>query len=301
VLGALLSAVMEVYLRQDLLARFVPKGFAGGVALGLGASLVLPTCECGVVPIVRRLIHKGVPPYVAIVYMLAAPILNPIVLASTFIAFRGDLSLVLGRVVIAVLVAVALGWFVRRKAGPSIKPLPGPDGDQGSFGCNDHIPHEGESLHSCGSSGHDEEAFRSSGSRASHKAKLLQVLVHGAHDFLDMGKYLVLGALAAAFFKTFLPDGVFVFFSSNLLLSISGMMLLAILLSVCSEADAFVAASFVAFPPAARLAFVAIGPMVDLKLIGMYGAAFHRRLFLALLIGPTMIVFAATAAYGLIL
>ena len=79
------------------------------------------------------------------------------------------------------------------------------------------------------------------------------------------------------------------------------MMLLAVLLSVCSEADAFVAASFVAFVPAARLAFVAIGPMVDLKLIGMYGSTFDRRTFWSLMIGPTVIVFATCLLYGVLI
>ena len=105
-----------------------------------------------------------------------------------------------------------------------------------------------------------------------------------------MGKYLILGAIAAASFKTLLPQDIMSLFSSNLLLSIGGMMLLAILLSICSEADAFVAASFLTFPTGAQLAFVAIGPMVDLKLIGMYAATFQRRMVIALVLGPTALI-----------
>ena len=273
VIGAVLSAVMEVTLRHDRLARFIPRRFAGGVALGLGASLLIPTCECGVVPIVRRLIGKGVPPYVAIVYLLAAPILNPVVLTSTYIAFRGDLSLVLGRVVIAILVAVAVGGFVRRSPGPAVRSSMTRPGHDHAAGCD--------------GDGHD-----------SRHSSPVQILLHAAHDFLDMSRFLILGAVAAALFKTFLPDAVFDFLCSSPVLAVAGMMALAILLSVCSEADAFVAASFVAFPPAARLAFVAIGPMVDLKLIGMYGTTFSRRLFLALLIVPTLIVFVACLIFG---
>ena len=121
---------------------------------------------------------------------------------------------------------------------------------------------------------------------------------HAAHDFLEMGKYLILGAFAAAAFKTFVPASIVSVFEGNLVLSILGMMALAILLSVCSEADAFVAASFVTFPAAAHLAFVSIGPMVDVKLIGLYAVTFRRRLFLLLLAVPTVLVFLLSWLFG---
>jgi uncharacterized membrane protein YraQ (UPF0718 family) len=96
--------------------------------------------------------------------------------------------------------------------------------------------------------------------------------------------------LAAAAFKTLLPENIMSVFTGNLVLSIVGMMILAILLSICSEADAFVAASFQTFPVGAKLAFIAIGPMVDLKLIGMYAVTFHRKMVLALVFGPTVLI-----------
>jgi len=113
-IGALLSAVIEVFIPAERMLRWIPKSVFGGVAMGVGAGFVLPTCECGVVPVARRLMHKGVPPFIAIAYMLAAPIVNPVVLASTYFAFRGNVSMVLGRIVIAALVASALGLYTRR-------------------------------------------------------------------------------------------------------------------------------------------------------------------------------------------
>jgi uncharacterized membrane protein YraQ (UPF0718 family) len=125
-----------------------------------------------------------------------------------------------------------------------------------------------------------------------------EILRHGGHDFLDMGKYLILGALAAAGFKTFLPQAVFDTLGSNLVLSIGGMMALAFLLSVCSEADAFVAASFAGLPASAHLAFVTYGPMLDLKLIGMYAVTFRRSILLALIIAPTIMVYILSMIHG---
>jgi uncharacterized membrane protein YraQ (UPF0718 family) len=248
-IGALLSAVIEVFISTDRLLRWIPKSVAGGVALGIGAGFVLPTCECGVVPVARRLMHKGVPPFIAIAYMLAAPIVN---------------NMVLGRIAMAAVVATAIGLYTRRFT---------------------HVLANAKEVRS----GKDEHFHVHSG--MSFAGKLRAVMVHAAQEFMDMGKFLILGAIAAASFKTLLPQNIMSLFGDNLLLSIGGMMLLAILLSICSEADAFVAASFLTFPAGAQLAFVSIGPMVDLKLIGMYAATFRRRIVIALIIGPIGLIF----------
>jgi hypothetical protein len=100
--------------------------------------------------------------------------------------------------------------------------------------------------------------------------------------------------MAAAFFKILIPQEILAFLSQNVFLSVASMMILAILLSVCSEADAFVANSFNNFSPLSQLSFVAIGPMVDLKLIGMYGVTFQKRLFLLLMVVPTVFVYCGT-------
>jgi uncharacterized membrane protein YraQ (UPF0718 family) len=179
--------------------------------------------------------------------------------------------MVLGRVVIAVVVAAAVGLYAKR--------LPSVLANQ-----NGQAPSHDHDHHDHGPSG---------GSR------LWSVMVHAGREFIDMGKFLILGAVAAALFKTLIPFDVMRIFADNLVLAILGMMILALLLSVCSEADAFVAASFVMFPPASQLAFVGFGPMIDLKLIGMYGVTFSRRMFLALMVLPTALVFALSWLAGL--
>jgi len=271
-IGALLSAIIEVFVSTDRLARISPRSTGGGVALGVAAGLVLPTCECGVVPVAVRLMKKGVPPYVAISYMLAAPIVNPIVLVSTFVAFRNSFALVAGRVVIAVVVASVVGVCARR--------LPEVLADRHGLGTatgHEHSHHQPRSW----------------------SGRLRSVMVHAGRDFIDMGKFLILGSVAAAVFKTAIPFDVMRNLADNEVLSIIGMMVLAVLLSVCSEADSFVAASFVMFPGASHLAFIGIGPMVDLKLIGMWGVTFSRRMFVALLALPTLLVFMLSWLAGL--
>lgn len=269
-LGSLLSAVVEVFVSPARIARFTPKGLLPRIALGVSAGIVLPTCECGVVPVARRLLKKGAPGSSVVAYLLAAPIVNPVVLASTYVAFRSSWLMVAARAGVAVVVAGTVALLAARFVG---RDLVRPRTEEE----HDHV--------------HDPDHGNQGG-------RFVQVWLHAAHDFLEMGKYLVLGAFAAGALKTFLPLDVIQHFEGNLLLSIVGMMALAILLSVCSEADAFVAASFVTFPATAHLAFVTIGPMVDIKLIALYAVTFRKRLVLLLVFVPVVLVFALCLALG---
>ena len=265
--GSLLSAIVEVCVSSERLVRLVPKNALGRVGLGIGAGFVLPTCECGVVPVARRLLRKGLPPSTALAYLIAAPILNPIVLISTYVAFRGDLAMVGGRAGVAGLVAFAVGWMMRAQT-------------------REQVLREGEApTHDHGEHDHKHGRFRA-------------ILRHAADDFLTMGAWLIIGSLAAATLKVAMPPETFGLLEQNQLAAVGGMMVLAVALSVCSEADAFVAASFVTLPAVAHLAFITLGPMVDLKLIGLYIATFRRRTVWILMLVPTVLVFLACMLLG---
>ena len=122
-------------------------------------------------------------------------------------------------------------------------------------------------------------------------SRLVQVFQHTASEFLDMGTYLILGALAVGFFRASLYQEWLAFFQNNVFLAIGIMMLLAFFLSICSQADAFVAASFVTFSSVAQLSFVTLGPMVDLKLVAMYGAVFRKRIALTIIVVPITLIY----------
>jgi uncharacterized protein len=274
-LGALISAVMSVYVDQAGLARLIPRNRFFHSFIGLGGGMILPICECGSVPVAKRLMEKGVSPQLALTYMLAAPVINPLVLASTYIAFRGDLSLVLLRVLLVALPALVLGYVFGK----------------GDVLAKNHVPidhcHCGDIGHTCAE--HGPAGF----------SAIPAVLEIGAREFLYMGKFLIFGCLAAAFFKVYLPWEVLRLFETNLFSSVALLMALAVLLSVCSEADAFVAASFVSFPVAAQLSFVALGPMVDLKLIGMYYSVFRGNVATALILVPIIFIYPLSIAVGI--
>lgn len=275
-LGSLVGAVLEVFVSEKTLLRFIPGNAAGQVAVGVLGGMLLPSCECGIVPIARRLLLKNVPPRTAIPYMMAAPVVNPVVIVSTLFAFQGDVTMVLWRLCLVAIPAVGLGLSLGDVSPRDVlrqRPVDLPKFDEAMHAAHDH----GEGC-SCGC--HDP-----------HAGPVRSILFHTGAEFLSMARFLVFGALVAAAFKVFLPPDILDAFTGTTWVAIVGLMLLAVLLSVCSEADAFVAASFVSFPTMAKVAFLALGPMVDLKLIPMFFNVFSKRIAVALIVVPVVSVY----------
>jgi uncharacterized membrane protein YraQ (UPF0718 family) len=267
-LGASVSALIEVVVPGSVMARVSALPPSLQLPASAVAGLAFPVCECGSVPVARRLIAKGLAPSAAITFMLAAPVLNPIVIASTVVAYAGRASfwpIVAGRVLLALGAAMAVGWVVGRK----------PDAD---------LLRSIERREAGGDETHRQE----------DRGRVTAFFEHLASDFLFMGRYLVLGAAIAASLQTFVPQAVLTSFAGLPVLDLVGMMALAFVLSLCSESDAFVAASFVQFGVGAQLAFLVFGPMVDTKLSVLYGGAFNRRLSRTIAIAVAAVVLAGT-------
>ncbi len=288
-LGSLASGLFEVFVPEKRIRALMPSNPLAGVAFGAVLGMLLPCCECGVVPLVRRLLNKGVPPATAITFMLAGPVINPVVLASTFVAFQGDARMPLLRCLLVGLIAMVMG-FVLRKKTPEELLLPRAKAMQAACGCQS-AP--------AGPFGSLENAVEPSAlAPPRFAAKMDHALRHALADFLEMGKVLILGAMVASAFKTMAPEGLVSIMEQDLLLSVLGMMLLAIILSLCSQADAFVASSFTGFPFAAKLAFLALGPVLDFKLVLMWGGVFRGNVVRKLILIPAVLVFAACMLLG---
>jgi uncharacterized membrane protein YraQ (UPF0718 family) len=255
-LGALASAAIAVYVPERSLARIARLPLSLQVPGAALSGVAFPVCECGSVPVARRLIVRGVHPSAAIAFMLAAPIVNPIVLASTWVAYGGHeqgAEMTGARALLGLATAVSVGLFVSRGRGPELlRPRP-----------------------------YGEEAHDHSGVDGPRAARFADHLVG---DFLFMGTFIVLGAALSAFMQAALPQSAISAIGGAPVLSILTLMAVAFVLSLCSEADAFVAASFVQFPLGAQLAFLAFGPVADLKLAALYGATFRRLFLLRLLL-----------------
>lgn len=267
-LGVLISGLIEVFLPRAWFARILPRRRWLAVFPAALLGLFFPVCECAVVPVVRRLLRKGVPLGAAVAYLLAAPIVNPVVILSTSVAYAFSIPVVLLRIGAGYAIAVAVGLFMNA------------------------CFRSGEAALLPGLSMEDDSA---SGSSLSFFGKLSAGLRHAMEEFLDIGRYLIVGAFFAGAAQTLLVRQDFAAAMAIPALSILMMMLFAILLNLCSESDAFVAASFRSstMPLSAQMAFMVLGPMFDLKLLAMYHGLFRRRAIVALVASILITVFLA--------
>ncbi|AGW13032.1 permease [Megalodesulfovibrio gigas] len=283
--GSILGACVDVWLTPERVAKYVPSSRAGSICAGLFAGVLLPTCECGVVPVVRRLLGRGVPSGAAFAYLLAGPVVNPVVIASTWFAFKGDWTLLAARLGMTLVTA---GCTAAVLAG--IPP---------TVALRAHRGNSPAAMCGCGC-GHDHHDGCSHDAGGEPLPVWARIARSASREFIAMSQFLVLGALAAAAFRSFVPGSVVQSLSGNLPLAVLGMMSLAVLLSICSEADAFVAASFSSFPWPALAAFTVIGPMMDLKLLPMFWATFHPRVATVLTVLPFLLVAILSLALGLL-
>jgi len=240
-LGTALSGAINAFVPAHVFNKVLPRHPALAVPVASAAGVVLPGCECASVPVANSLIGRGVTPAAAFAFLLSAPAVNPVVLTATAVAFPGSPAMVFARLVASLVTAAAMGWlwlWLGREKW--LRPTARHTG---------HQP------------GH---------SRWNEFRRGFQ------HDFLHAGGFLVVGAVAAATFNVTVPRSVLDTFSGSPWLSVLFLAGLAIVLAVCSEADAFVAASLTGFSPTARLAFMVVGPMVDLKLIALQAGTFGR-------------------------
>ena len=268
-LGTLLSGIIDQFLPSHLMTRLLPRNAFLAVCLGGLLGLVFPMCECGIVPVIRRLIAKGLPVSSAIAYMLAAPIVNPITALSTYAAFRGQ-----GAAEFTTL-RLGLGFFVAVLGGLAVLNLP-----IGAVLKKAIL----ESVTLGGPSGEHATSAKP------FPLRLIGAMESGVQDFLDVMVYFIIGAGVASVFSTAMNQEVFLPLSLDDRLAIPSMMTIAGVLSLCSSSDAFIAATFVAFPAVAKLAFLVFGPMMDLKLAFIYSAVFTRRFVAALAIGLFVII-----------
>ena len=282
--GSLIGGLIEVFVSRERLTRHLPRGPLALTCAAALLGLALPVCECAVVPVVRRLTRKGLPLSAAVAYLLGGPIVNPIVGASTFLAYAGDWQIVALRLGAGYAIAVGVGWLMGRLFARRPALLIDPADHAHAAGCG------------CGHAhGH---AHAPGGGRLS--ARLGAALRHASDDFSAVAHYLVLGAAIAAFAQTVVERRAVLEIAATPFLPAAAMMALAILLNLCSEADAFIGASFRGLVPVhAQMAFLLTGPMFDLKLLLMYRTLFTRRAIAALSVLILLAVSLAVSAIEL--
>lgn len=272
-IGVFASAVIQVFISENMLRKWIPRRFPYLAVLPAAlVGAVLPVCECAIVPVARRLIKKGVPAHLAIVVMVTAPILNPIVFASTYYAFQNNMTVVAGRMILGFIAALVIGALLYKLFG-SRNPL---IEEKNAHAHHNH--HHGP------------------------QNKFMKTIVHASDEFFDMGKYLVIGAFIAAVFQTSFDREVLVGIGSHEIGGPAVMMVFAYVVSLCSEADAFVASSFGSlFTSSSLLAFLVYGPMIDFKNTLLMLAYFKKRFVLLFIVIVTVVVYIGALIVGIVL
>ncbi len=272
-LGAVVSGLIDSFISPEDLARIVPRNPIGATIMGTFMGFAFPVCECGVVPVVRRLYTKGLPMSVGVTFLLAAPVINPIVLAGTYAAF-GVGEVLIGRFVLTALVATSVGLVFAFSARPqdvlqpsALAPIMGGSGRPPALAT--HL------------------VLNSRPPRKSLIAGLRNALKTAGDEFFDMGRYLILGTILAAAMQTFVSQEFLLALGRGPVISVITMQALAFVLSVCSTVDAFLALAFAGtFTTGSILAFLVFGPMVDIKSTLMFAGVFKRRVVVYLIVLP---------------
>lgn len=275
-LGTLISGFIDVYLPPGTMDRFLPKNKKLAVLVSGFLGAVFPVCECAVVPVIRRLVKKGLPVSCGLTYMLAAPIVNPITALSTWKAFQGQQPgmMMCSRLGMGLFLAVGVGMLLTKLRMRIV--------------LREKLVNEIEA-----------EGFLETGRRSHSKARsnapvtlpngarLVAAFRSAQRDFVEVGVYFTIGVAITALFNTGIAPGAdwLDSLANHPLAAPAALMALGFILSLCSTSDAFIAATLDQFSWAAKLAFLTYGPMMDVKLIFLYLTILRRWFIFTLAIG----------------
>lgn len=305
-LGTLISGFIDAYLPAGLIDRWLPKNKVVAVFLSGLLGAVFPVCECAIVPVIRRLIRKGLPISCAITYMLSAPIINPIVVVSTMKAFStslgqfslretetavayGPVFMTSSRLLIAFIVTVAVGLVVLKVRSRSIL-QPGVVPDEIDDASRAHEGTETEES-CCGGGACDAapDVADTTAEEEPRRNRLVLAMRTTMRDFMETAMYFTIGVAITSVFKAYVTEDLILLFNQNEVTGIALMMVLAFVLSLCSTSDAFIAANF-PVPQSAKLAFLVFGPMMDVKLVFMYLSVFRPKFVATLAISLFFVI-----------
>ena len=286
-LGSLISSIIETYVPNETIAKIIPKNQIFGSIVGVFLGFFLPACDCAVIPVSKRLLKKKVPIHVAISFMLASPIINPVVLLSTYNAFyKTNPEIFWHRLLFGILISLFIGIIMGIIFGKK------------EVLTNSLASEEGESCHCHKQEKTVDEDFKDlvdefdeldfedecSCTHKEHthhslKNDILSICKHTAYDLFEVAKYLMIGAFIASLVQVLLPRNVLMMFNNNQVLSILVLMMFAYLISLCSTSDSFVGKSLLSiFNKSSIIAYLLLGPMIDIKntivLLGNYKKSF---------------------------
>lgn len=272
IIGALISSLLQLFVTEETIAKFIPRNRFLGTLYAALIGLIFPVCDCAVIPIVRRLIKKGVPLHISITFMLAVPIVNPVTLASTYYAFSNNINMVLIRGCLGLISAMIIGTLISKMENKNnvlkISNIINTHSTNNKKYCN------------CGCG----DSHYHSRKKSNPLTLIIDVLEHTTIELHNVGRFLIMGAFLSASMQTIISRKYILLVGQHPMYSILTMMGLAFLLAICSQTDAFIARSFIGqFTTGSIFAFLIFGPMIDIKNTLMLNSYFKGRFIIKLI------------------
>lgn len=314
-LGVILSSSLLLFVDERKLIAMIPRNPFLGAFMGSCVGFLFPVCECGNVPVARRLLMQGIPVSVAVSFLLAAPTINPVVIWSTWVAFRDQPEIVVFRVVFSLSIATLIGWVfsVQQDARPlmqsSLAKQLGFILEQQQLDDNNRSK---PSLLQSGTFilGNDGQKLRLDNPvtasqipnqilRQPWSYKLRLFVDNVILELRELGGVLLFGSAIAAIIQVFVPREVILGLGQGTISSIVAMMVLAAIVSICSTVDSFFALSFTStFTTSSILAFLVFGPIIDIKAVGLMLSMFKPRIIIYFFALAAQLTFMLTLAHS---
>lgn len=290
-LGALISSIIERFVSNDTITRIMPKNVILGSLMGILIGFFLPACDCAVIPVSKRLIKKKVPLNVSISFMLSSPIINPVVLLSTYYAFgQTNIKLFWLRILFGIIIALVIGIII----GIIFKNKTIVTKDDSETCCHHHIKSikQKKELDDFFDLVEEESDDDIDDMSKIFKNNIVFIIKHTIIDTMDVFKYLIFGSLLASVIQVLLPQNFINLFSNSNVLSIILLMVFAYLISLCSTADSFIGKSLMShFSDVSILAYLLLGPMIDIKNTVVLLGNFNKKFVLTLISLIFIVVF----------
>ncbi|MDJ1185375.1 permease [Roseofilum casamattae] len=317
-LGVMLSSALLFLVDERRLLGLIPKQPLLGALAGSAIGFLFPVCECGNVPVARRFLLQGFPPSVAVGFLLAAPTINPVVIWSTWTAFRGQPEVVVLRMLFSLIIATGIAWIFSAQADlrPLLQPgivrlMPKPEREKPGRKLEGLDPESSNLLAGgnflIGASGKpmrlDESSWEMTQipqdiAKQPWSARVRLFFDNALQELRELGGMLIIGSAIAAIIQVGMPRDLILAVGTGPVTSILAMMLLGAVVSICSTVDAFFALSFAStFTSASLLAFLVFGPMIDIKSVGLMLSVFKARTIAYLLVLAAQLTFVLTFLY----
>jgi uncharacterized protein len=295
VVGVLFSTIVELWVPTSWIQKNLPKNRIVSHFLAAVLGFFIPVCECGNVPFVRKMMQKGFSVSQSITFLLSAPIVNPIVWITTAEAFNIDRNIATIRVLSGLFIAMFLGLLFSFKKNPESWL---DHNFASTCDINDHEHNHHEHHHHDEHNHHEHlEHHYKNNEKPTKFQNLKSKLIQGFNIFhtetWQVMQMLLLGAVIAASIQTFVPRQSIILIGQNPILSVISMLVLAFVVSMCSNVDAFFALSLSnSFTLGAIMTFMVFGPMIDIKVLAMLKQTFRPMFMvkLALLVAILSVI-----------